>query len=513
MVDLPRRFRGKKTLLFKVDFLYWRMAKAIEVRRLSFSYPEEKNAVLKDISFDVEQGEILGIIGPSGCGKSTLMFALSGLIPHSVKGKLKGKVFISGKEVKELTMIDLSQTSQILFQNPESQLFALNVEDEITFGLENLNFPWEEIEKSLDQELQELNIENIRKNSIEELSSGQKQRVALASILAMKPSILLFDEPTANLDPLAVRKLEETIKKLSKKHTIIVVEHNIEFVQAVCDRALLMDKGSILVGGKLNKVLGSSMYRKVMVSPKKTQAVMSKLKRLRKDVNKKPVLEIKNLGFSYPNKARVLSDISLNVGEGDFLGIIGMNGSGKSTLALNIIGLLKGSGRISLKDKDISGIDVFSRTKDIGYVFQNPNYQLFEDDLDREIGFGPLNIGLSENEVKERVDEALDTIGLTGLRKHDPHALSVGQKRRVSIASVLAMKPKVLIIDEPDTGLDHKTARGVMDHIKKLNKNGMTIIMISHNLALVSEYCDRVIGVKDGKIVKPGVVYKQYFTK
>ncbi len=487
------------------------MINAIEVKKLSYNYPQEKNLVLNDVSFSVKEGEIYGIIGPSGCGKSTLMLALSGLIPHSIKGNLNGNVFVLGKDTKNSSMIELSQKIQILFQSPESQLFALNVEDEITFGLENLNMPWFEIERRLDNVLELLNIEDLRNRSIEELSSGQKQRVALASILAMEPKILLFDEPTANLDQPSIRKLIDLIKELKKRHTIIIVEHNVGMIKEICDRVLLIDNGKVLVEGRTENVFRSEEYNKIMLKPHNMYEIINKIEKINTQSKNKTILEIRDLNFKYSNNVRALNDIHLSIGKRDFIGILGLNGSGKSTLALNIIGILRGSGEILLEGKNINKSDVYERTKKIGYVFQNPNYQLFEENLYNEIAFGLKNIGLNEKEVEKRANEALHIVNLAELRNNDPHALSVGQKRRVSIASVLAMKPEIMIVDEPDTGLDHKNARELMDYIKKLNEDGKTIIMISHSIELVAEYCNRIIGMKDGKIVNPEEVFKEYF--
>ena len=482
----------------------------ISVDNLTYYYPQEKNPVLQDVSFKVNKGDVLGIIGPSGCGKSTLMLALSGLIPHALKGDMHGTITILGEDTKKSSMAKLSQIVQILFQSPDSQLFALNVEDEITFGLENLNLPWKLIERRLENTLNEVNIMSLRHRSIEELSSGQKQRVALAAILAMEPKILLFDEPTANLDQPSIERLGQIIKKLSKKHTIIIIEHNIEFLKNLANRVLLMNKGKIILEDKYDRIINRKEYKEIMLPPHNTKQVLQKLKTISFQTKKKPILEIRGLNFTYANKTKALSNVSLTIGNGDFLGIIGQNGSGKSTLALNIIGILKGSGKIILDGQDIAKKDVFERTKSIGYVFQNPNYQLFEEDLEKEIAFGPRNIGLSKTEIKKRVEEVLQIMHLTEFRKNDPHALSVGQKRRVSIASVLTMEPEIIIVDEPDTGLDHKTARAVMNYIKELNKAGKTIVMISHSLELLAEYCTRVIGVKDGRIVRPEEVYKEY---
>ena len=487
------------------------MTNAIEVKDLNYSYPAEKSFVLNNISFNVKEGEVYGIIGPSGCGKPTLLLALSGLIPNSIKGDLSGSINILGRDNKGLSMAELSQKIQILFQSPDSQLFALNVEDEITFGLENLNLPWFEIERRLNNVLEELEIEHLRNRSIEELSSGQKQKVALASILAMEPKVLLFDAPTANLDQPSIRNLIELIKILKKKHTVLIVEHNVELINEICDNVLLIDDGKVLIEGKIDDVFKSKEYSEVMLPPHNLKEVIGKIGKLKSESKNKTILEIKDFNFKYTNNVKALSDIHLKIGKGDFIGIIGLNGSGKSTLALNIIGILKGSGEILLEGKNISKSDVYDRTKKIGYVFQNPNYQLFEENLFDEISFGLKNMGLGGKEIRERVYEVLHKINLADFVEKDTHSLSVGQKRRVSIASILAMKPEIIIVDEPDTGLDHKNAKELMEYIKKLNSEGKTIILISHSIELIAEYCNRVIGMKDGKIVDVKEVFEEYF--
>ena len=489
------------------------MPPIIQVENLTYSYPGERTNVVSSLRFSVKEHEVIGIVGPSGCGKSTLLLALSGLIPHSISGSLSGKVLISGRNTINLSMAQLSQIVQLVFQSPESQLFALNVEDEITFGLENLHLPWKEIQSRLEHVLKLLDIEDLRRRSLEELSSGQKQRIALASVLAMKPRVLLFDEPTANLDPAAVQSLAQTISQLRKEHTVIIVEHNVEFLSKICDRLLLVEQGRLISQGSPVSMFRSKAYQQVMLAPHRTHQLIEKIKRIPTETVGKPILSIDCLSFSYPNGVRALSDIHLTIGKGDFVGIIGPNGSGKSTLALNLIGLLRGKAKITFQGRDITHLDVYERAKHIGYVFQNPNYQLFEETLDREIGFGPRNLGFSAGRVQKKVDEALHITNLVPLRDRDPHALSVGQKRRVSIASVLAMQPEIIILDEPDTGLDHKTAKHLMDYVKQLNNTGITIIMLSHSLELVVEYCNRVIAMKAGSVVPPSEILREYISR
>jgi energy-coupling factor transport system ATP-binding protein len=468
------------------------MKTAVEVKNLYYSYPSEAKNTLADISFSVNENEVFAIIGPSGCGKTTLALVLNGIIPKSLKGKLEGNILVDGKNIRETTTPELAQKVQILFQLPDSQLFALNVADEISFGPENLNMPWNEIEKRVNEALEKLKIEELRNSSIEELSSGQKQKTALASVLAMKPKILILDEPTANLDPESVENFSEIIEQLKKEMTIILIEHNINFVKRLSDRMMLMNEGKVICIKKTEQMLKDRQFIELMTAEPE--------EKIKYRGNGKKILEIKNAVFSYPNKVMALKDVSLDVHKGDFLGIVGMNGSGKSTLALNIIGLLKGEGKIILNGKDISKQDTCKRAKHIGYVFQNPNYQLFEDNVEKEIEFGLKNIFIPENEISERTKEALNTINMLEFAKEDPYSLSVGQKKRVTIASVLAMLPEIIIIDEPDTGLDCKTAIRLIDYVRKLNEKGHTIIMISHNTELVKEYCNRVICMENGKI-------------
>lgn len=472
----------------------------LEVENLSYSYPSEKLLTLDNISFSVKENEFISVIGPSGCGKTTLALTLNNLIPRALGGAMKGNILVNGKDISSLSTAEISQTVQILFQSPDSQLFALNVEDEISFGLENLNLPWNEVKKRVDETLALLGIEDLRDCSIEELSSGQKQKVALASVIAMKPQILVLDEPTANLDPSSVLSFLNLIKKLKKEMSVILIEHNLDFVADFSDKIILMDKGKILKISSPQEMFKSKTFLKIMDAPSNKRHVLNELKSKSKIRKGKKLLEIKNFDFFYPNKKHALKNINLSVYEGDFLGIAGLNGSGKSTLALSVIGLLKSKkGHLFFNGRDICKDDVHKRAGYIGYVFQNPNYQLFEDNVFNEISFGLKNLGLA-HEIDKRVNKALKIINLEEFSKEDPHSLSVGQKRRVTIASVVVMLPKLIIVDEPDTGLDSRNAETLMNYLKHLNDKGHAIILISHNLELVGKYCNRIVYIRNGAL-------------
>jgi len=320
------------------------MESMLKVTNLSYSYPAEKEQVLKNISFDVKKNETFSIIGPSGCGKTTLALTLNGLIPNSIKGKLTGEIVVVGKKIKDIPTAELAQEVQILFQSPESQLFALNVEDEISFGLENLNIPWDEIKKRIDNILKKLDIENLRNSSIEELSSGQKQKVAMASVLVMNPKILILDEPTANIDPCSVRNFINLLENMKKDLTIIIVEHNLDFVKELSDRVMLVNNGRLVKIARPEVMFKDKTFLKIMSPPSDKKGMLRRIAakaHIRECGEKEErILNIKNLNFKYPNNVPALRDVNLAVNKGDFIGIVGLNGSGKSTLALNIIGLL-----------------------------------------------------------------------------------------------------------------------------------------------------------------------------
>ncbi|TRZ55333.1 ABC transporter ATP-binding protein [archaeon] len=492
----------------------------ISIKNLSFSYDKEQ--ILRDINLEIEKG-FFSVVGSSGCGKSTLCLTLNGLIPHEIGGRISGKVEVSGMDTQKFQIRDLASEVGMVFQNPESQLFALCAEDEIAFGPSNLALPLNEIEKRVNNVLKELNIEHLRNKSPEEMSSGEKQKVAIASALAMEPKILVMDEPTANLDPKSSEEIFRIAKKLSKNRIIFLAEHDIDRVAEYSDEVAVMDKGRIVMQGEPEKIFSDDKLLKYIYPPKicrlgfklnirptplKAEDLLRKIRLKRrleiKDVKIKSetIIKINSLSFEYEKHHSVLKDIDLEIHKGEFLAIVGGNGAGKSTLALHFNGLLKStSGTVLVDGVDTKKASVSELARKVGYVFQNPDQQIFADTLEQEISFGPKNLGLGKKEISERVNEALKYASLNAFREKDPFSLSLGQKRRVSIASILSMKPEVIILDEPSTGLDLRTAESVMNLVKKLNKRGHTIVMITHDMELVAEYAERVVVMDSGRII------------
>ncbi|MFQ5892634.1 MAG: ABC transporter ATP-binding protein, partial [Candidatus Methanofastidiosia archaeon] len=480
-------------------------------------------------------------MGPSGCGKTTLINCMNGLIPHVIEEHMEGDVYINGKNTKEEKLPRLAQRIGTVFQNPDEQMFSLTVEEEISFGPGNLALPRKELVKRVDDALSEIGIENLRFRQIFNLSGGQKQRVAIAAILAMQPNILVFDEPTSDLDPVGTNEVLGVVKRLNERldATIILIEHKVEEVAPFVDRVIVMDSGKLVLDAS-PRVVFSNLKRLSEIGiraptvaefaikvkkygyefsdlPMSVEEAFLQLKNQIKYVREKRwfseyefhgdnIVEIEDLYYTYPTGVEALRGIDLKVKKGEFVALIGQNGAGKSTLASQIIGLiLPEKGRVLVKGRDTRELSVPELAQLVGYLFQNPDYQLFTTSLEKEIAFGPRNIGIEKEEIERRVEEEIYIMELENhLGKH-PHALSRGQRQRLAVASVLAMHPKILIMDEPTTGQDYAHSRRFMDLSKKLNeRKGMTVICITHDMTIVTEYCKRTILLSQGKVLADG---------
>ena len=529
-------------------------APLLKIENLSFKYFKGRDYVLKNINLELHEGEFILLMGPSGCGKTTLVNTINGLIPHVIRGIRKGKVYIEGEEVGEKDLKDISTKVGTVFQDPETQFFTLTVLDELAFGPENIKLPPEEIEKRIDLAVKATGISHLLKKDLMSLSGGQKQRVAIASALTMMPKILILDEPTTNLDPRGAVEVLKTIKKLRDETNmlIILIEHKLEEVSKYADKVIVMNEGEIIAMGHPREVYSNPqlLYQlgirppwsaetiielkslglingenQIPVSPQEAAEILEKeirnldlkidpleLDFVKEDLgyyeslkDKEPVIEIENLWHQYPDGTVALRGINLKIHRGEFIGIIGQNGAGKSTLLLHLIGLLRPSyGRIKVFGKDVTKMSIAELSQRVGLIFQNPDLMLFQNTVWSEIAFGPKNIGLSKEHIEERVREAIEMMRLKGFEKRHPRALSRGQRHRVAVASILSMRPQIIIADEPTTGQDYGASKKYLELLERLNAAGATVILVSHSMDLIARYAKRVVVLKEGRILLDG---------
>lgn len=527
---------------------------AIIFNNVTYTYPASKNPALSNIDLKVRQGEILLVTGPTGSGKTTLCSCVNGFIPHFYAGELKGTVIVNNQDTKQSSVGILSSRVGLLFQDPFSQLVSATVEDEVAFGPENLGLPIEEINSRVDESLRYVRLEKYRENSPSALSGGQQQACALAAIFAMKPDIYVLDEPTSNLDPIGTSMIFNLIKDLAEKEkkTIIIVEHKLAQLVDIVHRVIVLKDGQIALTGRPREVLaekaevleelglhpprlsllaqklqnhGLKLVTVPLTLDETYETISNALKRIPSDSilrhtdsstmvsSEEIVIQVRDLTHQYPTGTLALKGVSLDIHKGDFLAIIGQNGSGKTTLAKHFNGLLKPtSGTVLVYGLDVATTPSYSLVSRVGYVFQNPNHQLFSTKVSNELAFGCRNVGMSSEKVKERIEETAHLLELEKYLDERPYSLSQGVKQRVSIAAILAMNPDVLVIDEPTTGQDPRRSREIMDLMKKLHSAGKTIIIITHDMDLVCEYAKRVIVMNDGRILVQGTP-RDVFTK
>ena len=512
----------------------------IEFRDFSFKYEALKEPSLKNINLQIEKGEKVLIIGPSGSSKSTLGMCLNGLIPNAIKGKITGELKIYNKDALKLNINNFSKYVGTLLQDSDNQFIGLNVAEDIAFALENQKIPSNEMSKIVNEVSDRIFIKELLDKSPYDLSGGQKQRVCLGGVLVDDVEILIFDEPLASLDPKTRRETIEIIDKLHKdtKKTILIIEHNLEdALHKSVDRVILMNKGEIIANTSPDNLLKSDLlknfgireplYLSVLKAAScniehttpiynlekcsikehkiKVKSWFEKNYSLNQEIknSKNKIIEVQNLNYSYDNVKKALDNVSFNISGGDFVSIIGKNGSGKSTLTKIIMGLIKpDSGSIRFEGIDILEEDIFTRSKKIGIVTQNPNHMISHHMIFDEIAFGLRNLGLEENLIEKKVTETLKFCGLEKYKNWPIEALSFGQKKRVSIASVLVLEPKVLILDEPTAGQDYAHYTSILQFIKELNnKLKITVLIISHDMHLILEYTNHSIVFCDGKII------------
>ena len=493
------------------------------VEDISFRYRDRPEWAIRQVSFSLEPGEVLLVAGASGCGKTTLVRCINGLIPRSYKGECTGSVLLHGQPVPQMPLAEISQVIGTLLQDPERQIVASNVLAEIAFGPENLGLPREEIRERIEQVLKRLNMEHLRHRETFTLSGGEKQKVALAGLLAMRPSILLLDEPLASLDPASAYEALAIFRRLADEGTtIVLIEHRVEdALQARPDRLLYMSEGEMRYLGPVTTLPTQINHHEVKLPAPWVVERVRQLGETPRAVHPsapspsgESLVVMEDVSFAYGDGPTVLHDINLEIRQGDLIAVLGPNGAGKSTLVKHTIGLLKPTrGRVLIKGKDTRQMTVAQTASTVGYVFQSPTHMLFAPTVSEELAFGPSNLKYSPEEIKRNVAEGISALNLTGLENYPPLGLSFGQQKRTTIAAVLAMHSKILIMDEPTAGQDYANYTRFMETLcgvaaeggkSLLTANFAATLFITHDLDLAVMYANRVILVGDGHIVADG---------
>jgi energy-coupling factor transporter ATP-binding protein EcfA2 len=507
---------------------------SLVIENLSFQYRTRPEPAIENISFELKPGELLLIAGSSGCGKTTLARCINGLIPRSYRGKRDGKVLLQGKDVAEMQIADVSQVVGTLLQDPERQIVASNVYNEIAFGPENLGVPREEILVRVEGALKRLKIEYLRERETFNLSGGEKQKVALAGLLAMNASILLLDEPLASLDPASAYEALEVFRSLADEgKTIVLIEHRVEdAIFAKPDRLLYMEAGHVKYLGSIDDLPTEIDHREVKLP---AEWVVKRVRQIGEKIEKtetaqsvesdaltgdtmlkrgEPLVVFENVDFRYSDETPlILQNVNLQIHRGDLVGILGPNGAGKSTLVKHAIGLLKPtSGRVLVDGKDTRSMSVAQIARVLGYVFQSPTHMLFAPTVREELEFGPKNLDFKTDVMQKTVMESVSTVNLDGLEEYPPLGLSFGQQKRTTIAAVLAMRSRIMVMDEPTAGQDYANYTHFMDAMCKpvngaqslVAANFAATLFITHDLDLAVMYANRVLLFGDKHVVADG---------
>ncbi len=527
----------------------------VDLSHITYTYEGETSPVINGVSLCVEPGEFVLILGPSGCGKSTLLNVLNGTIPHTLRGELGGHAVVCGKSVPDTKVTNFATEVGMVFQDPEAQIINTRVRDEVCFGLENLCRPADEIMARQAEALAYVGLPDAGDLSIFDMSGGQKQRVSIAAVLAARPRLLVLDEPTANLDPAGMAEVFAVLHRLNREFgtTIIMVEHRVDELADRVTRVIMMDRGEVVFDGKpraafarrreghseeAETIATSAWFPQVSefalelataagiaVAPdviplNVTEAVAfaeGVMARGLVQATAKPaapesaapgekLLSIRDLTFGYTRERPILKNVSLELETRSIVALLGQNGSGKTTLARALIGINPVErGTVYLGDRDISDLGPREISAEIGYVFQNPDHQFVTDQIDEEVAYGLKVRGFAEDFIARRVDEVLDIVDLARYRHRSPFNLSLGERRRLSVATMLVLEPRLLVLDEPTIGQDHERAQHLMRLMDRLRERySTTILMITHDVRLVAEWADRAIALRGGGIAFDG---------
>jgi len=503
----------------------------IELKDFSFQYKAQSEPTLKNLNLTIYKGEKVLIVGPSGSGKSTIGQCLNGIIPNIFKGTSSGQFLIQGKEAFDLSIYEKSHLVSTVLQDTDGQFIGLSVAEDLAFALENDMVELESMKSRVHTWAERLDLSKLLDHRPQDLSGGQKQRVSLAGVLIDESPILLFDEPLANLDPKSGQDIIDLIDQIHEEQgtTTIIIEHRLEDVlYRPIDRVILINQGQVLFNGQPDDLLRTTLLAENGI---REPLYLTTLRQLGQDISKLPhldkveklplgdvsvdiptphfekgaeaetILELGHLNFAYREGQPILKDLSLTIPKGQRLAIVGKNGAGKSTLAKAICGFIQTEGTYFSKGEDIKGDSVKERAERVGYVLQNPNQMISTNMIFDEVALGLRLRNVPEDQIESRVHQALKTCGLYEFRKWPISALSYGQKKRVTIASILVLGPDVLVLDEPTAGQDQRNYTEIMDFLDELHQKGHTIVMITHDMQLMLDYSDRAVVVMDGQVL------------
>lgn len=537
------------------------MAPIIEMKDVSFSYGASSQVALDHVSLSVREGEFVGVIGPAGSGRSTLAAVLSGAIPHHFHGQLYGATYVQGLDTCEATLTDISSVVGSVLQDIDAQMVASVVEDEMLFGMENFGVPHDQIEQRLVQTLETVGIADLRHREIATLSGGQKQKVAIAAILAMDPRVLVLDEPTAALDPAATQLVYDTLRRINRERgvTVVVMEQKVAMLSEYCDRVMVMDAGKIVFSGAPHEVFahGEELRRIGCDSPRVTRIYnrlvadgvvstgspclnVSEAEQLiaralggretaaagsakaavvseaalpassphapaprPKAEGAKPAVSFEDVCFSYPGGGASVQNLELAVYPGELVGVVGQNGAGKTTLTKLLNGLLKpSSGVVTVAGLDTREAPVSRIAAHVSTLFQNPDRQICRETVLDEVAFGLVLTGTPQEEARERAQRVIERFGLPA--EEAPFSLSRGQRQKIALASVVVMEPEVIVLDEPTSGLDYRECMTVMETVSEMAERGSAVIMVCHDMEVVSDFAERLVVMAQGRILGRG---------
>lgn len=503
---------------------------AVWCEGIEFSYDPESVPVLRGVDLDIAKGSFAVIAGPSGAGKSTLIRTFNNIIPQFFRGPFSGTRWVAGEQVEKQPVAALARKVGMVFQDFEQQLFSTSVILDLSFGPENFCIPPDEMRRRIEELLDVFHLAHLKNREPSSLSGGEKQKLAIASVLAYRPEILVLDEPTTDLDPDSRDLVLQVVPQLKEwVDTLIVVEHEMEHIQTA-GRIFLLSDGKIRSSGapadiltrspmlkdhslapldlvRVQEALGmapnllSSDELARRLAPRRLQSISAGAR-----TQSKPAVLLTNLSFRYHTRnSLALEDVSFEIREGEFAAIIGHNGSGKSTLLKHLNGLQHPQqGTVKILGRDVRDWSRKELSRSVGLVFQNPDHQIFEATVRQEVEFGPRRFGFSNDSMNHNVSEAIETMALSAQAGRDPFQLSKGERQRVAVASILSVQPEILVLDEPTSGLDDQQQRYLLNLLRRLNSSGKTVIIVTHALRLVAEYCNYVVLLDRGRVAAEG---------